>query len=355
MHNPGMRSIFIKVPIVAVSFSALCCLAIPCAGQDNLSLLGRQEIDCPVCEQAFTTLICTQTNTRGGVDRDLLARALGPQPVFFEISTCPRCAYSGYIGDFKPDVELSQAFKDKLLKAPKLALPDDFTPDSDPRMLDAADRYRLAITCYTWRERSDEALAWLHLRASWVARDTGAMLPPDDRLARVLVFSERWRPEMEPGDNQADIELRLATRLAEMSAIGRFNRYQRPYVELTLLLILRRHGENLQAEPMVERLMKTDSFSDVIQRSLRDMKASIDLERDHQRQALTHFKQALAGKQVEEANIPSACYLVGELSRRLGEDAVAIEWFDRVIADEHTDPQLRRWAQQQRSTCTPKS
>lgn len=315
----------------------------------SLSILGRFALDCPVCRQAFTSLTCTQSNTRAGIDRDLFPRALGPQPEFYRISTCPKCGYSGYPTDFDAEVKLPADFIDKVRRHPRLTLPAGFAPESDPRELDASVRYALAVTCYEWRGRSDEALAWLNLRASWIAREEGSALTQDPRLVRVMRYIERWRPPLEPGGNQLDVEMQLTTRMGEALSVGEFNRYQRPYVELAWALILRRHGENLQAVPVLDRLLETGAFAEPLLGAIQRMRASVDTERGLQMKALEHFERAVRANQIGPANRGAALYLLGELSRRLGRDAQAVGWFDRALAVEGLDPKLAGWARLQRS------
>jgi len=331
---------------MVVGFFCVCLVALAQQGEP-LSVLGRHELACPVCEQVFTTVACVQSNTRGGVDRDLFARALGPQPEFYRISTCPGCGYSGYGDDFEAGTIIPPDVREKVLKAPRLRLPAGFTPQSDPRELDAADRYTLAITCYRWRGKSDEALGWLHLRASWIAREEGSSLPRDSRLQRVMEYIERWRPTMRAGDNQADIELRMAARVAEAITSGRFNRYQKPYVELALALILRRHGENSQAQTILDRLAGHEGFAPPVREGIERMRDSIVREREHQQEASALFERALLADQVASANRGPARYLLGELCRRLGRADEAKRWFDQALAEPSLPADLRGWAREQ--------
>lgn len=314
--------------------------------------LTEVKLDCPVCKQAFTSLACVEEDTRGGVDRDLFAHALGPEPVYYRIATCPKCGYSGYPTDFDPKITIPPDVRNKILKKPRLTLPKDFGPDSDPRDLDAADRYALAITCYQWRQQSKEALAWLNLRAAWVARDEGSLLPPEDRLVRVMKFIERWKPPLPPGGNQLDIEMRTATRVAEAIASGRFNRFQKPYVELALALILRRHGEHTQAVPLLDALGANEAFPESLRAAIKRMRESIDLERKYQTAALDCFEEAVMSEQITANNRAPACYLLGELNRRLGRDEAAVTWYDRAIKDPTLPENLKTWAQEQRAWCT---
>lgn len=321
--------------------------------EDALSILGRTQLDCPACRKAFTTVVCVRSNTRGGVDRDLFARSLGAQPEFYRISTCPRCGYSGYLADFDPSVTLPPDVTDQILRSPRLTLPPGFGPNSDPSELDASARYALALTCYQWRHKSDEAIAWLHLRSSWVEREKGAHLPPDSRLKRALAYIERWRPPLGPTDNQLDVEMKLATRTSEALLTGRFTRYQRPYIELALALILRRHGENAQADSILRRLQQADAglFLDDLRIGMATMQESMAREREHQQRAADCFERALLADLVPAGNRPSAMYLLGELFRRLGREAEALEWFDRSLKETTLPADLRNWAEQQRSLC----
>ncbi|HOA72268.1 MAG TPA: DUF2225 domain-containing protein [Phycisphaerae bacterium] len=335
--------------IVVLAVLGMAGIAAAQTGDLPLSLLGRHRLACPVCEQVFTALVVTHTNARGGVDRDLFARAVGPEPEYYRISTCPNCGYSGYLSDFAPDVVLPPDLRQRILKSPRLELPAGFTPDSDPRELDASDRYRLAIQCYRWGQKSDEAIGWLHLRASWIARDEGAMLPKDPRLARVMEYLERYRPELsDAGGNQRSVEMQMVSRALEALAIGQFNRYQKPYVELAVALILRRHGENRQAGPMLDRLIEYKSFSESLRQGIARMRESIQREREHQAEAVTCFERALLAGQVARANRGVACYLVGELCRRLGRDREAVRWYDEALRDASLPAEVRTWASEQR-------
>jgi len=318
-------------------------------GEHPLSVLGRHELTCPICRQVFTTVACVQSNKRCGVDRDLFARALGPQPEFYRISTCPRCGYSGYTSDFDPGVEPPPDVREKILRELPSRLPEGFTPASDPRELDAADRYALAVTCYRWQQKSDEARAWLHLRASWVAREKGSTLPPEPRLQRVMAYIERYRPAAAAAENQADVEMQTATRVAEALATGQFNRYQQPYVELALALMLRRHGENRHAAPMLDRLAGCQRFSESLREGIERMRASIPREREHQLESAGCFERALLAEQIRPPNRGPACYLLAELYRRLGRDADAIRWYDKALSDPALPTDLREWARQQRA------
>ena len=314
-----------------------------------LSVLGRESLTCPVCDQAFQTVVSSQRNSRDGVDRDLFARAVGPQPVYYHISTCPQCGYSGYLTDFAAETLISDSLREKILQSPGLSLPEGFNPKSDPRDLDASDRYALAVTCYQWQNKSDEALAWLYLRASWVQRDKGSLVPPTDLLVGVMSYIERWRPPLPTGGNQVDVEMALATRITEALTVGHFDQDQSPYAELALALILRRHGENRLANPILDQLATQEALPERVRSSIQRMRASIDKERALQTQAADHFQRALEADRVAPANRGSASYVLAELLRHLGRDDEAVRWYDDAMSNHALPSQLRTWAGQQKS------
>jgi hypothetical protein len=349
MRRARCRLLWTAVIVIYSQISILHCI-----GQVGPSRLARHELKCPICRHTFTAVACIEANRSAGVDRDLFVRSVGPQPEYYRIATCPKCGYSGYDADFDASVVIPPDVRDRILKKPRLTLPKGFTPASDPLDLDAADRYELAITCYRWRQCSDEALAWLHLRASWIARDEGSVLPPDERLVRVMKFIERWRPPATPQDNQADLEMQMVTRIAEAIATGRFSRYQRPYVELAMAMILRRHGENRQASPLIDRLADDQVLSPALRDAVRRMRDSIPLERKHQTEAADRLERALLAGQIKAANQGAARYLLGELNRRLGRDRQAVNWFDKALASPELPADLHTLADQQRAWCLVK-
>ncbi|MEO0564174.1 MAG: DUF2225 domain-containing protein [Chloroflexota bacterium] len=55
-------------------------------------------------------------------------------------------------------------------------------------------------------------------------------------------------------------------------------------------------------------------------------------EMNHRKQALLRFETALNKNIVDADQRPAITYLVGELYRRTGDDTLAHEWFNRVIA-----------------------
>jgi len=315
----------------------------------HATVLARQETTCPVCSQKFRAVVLASTDTSAGVDRDLFARSAGPQPVFYRITTCPRCCYSGYLNDFDAKIRLPAGFRDKVLRRPKLDPGMVITPKTDQRMIPAEIHYQLAYQCYRWRGMTAESMAWMALRASWVARDMGSVLPRTDRLQRVMGFIEQWLPDDSAQTNQADRELHLTTHLAAQLAEGRFSQYQAPHVKFVLAMMWRRHGENHLFEALFPSSRPDADLPEQLQAKLVAVHASIAEERKWQRLALDQFLQALDGDEIAPQNRPAADYLVAELYRRLGQRNRALRYYDRALSDPRLDSHLADWARQQRA------
>lgn len=331
--------------------TALAILALVTLGEPSLPPAGIAQVGvtCPVCRHSFEAFAIEETNQAAGIDRDLFARAIGPQPEFYRVSTCPGCLYSGYLSDFADDAVVPPFVVEQVQQAGRLTRPPGFTPDSGPRDIDASTRYVLAIQCYEWRQAGDEALAWLHLRASWVVRDMAAVVPRDDRLDRVIHFAQRWRPTSTPNRNPAEDELTMVTAAAVAAAEGRFTRFQEPFVRFFIAMLLRRHGENRHAVTRLDALTQNPLLLEPLRAAATRMAESIEAEQRHQRQALAHFERALLAEEVSPANRAAATYLAAELCRRLGREREAVRWFDGALADESLPAELRRWANEQRT------
>jgi tetratricopeptide (TPR) repeat protein len=115
------------------------------------------------------------------------------------------------------------------------------------------------------------------------------------------------------------------------------------------MMILRRHGENRQASPLVETAAECKDFSPVLKGAIRRMRDSIQREKKHQTEAAECFERAILSNQVTGKNRAPACYLLGELNRRMGRDQEAVRWYDQALEAPDIDDQLKTWAGQQRA------
>ena len=177
------------------------------------SVVTTTPVECPACSTPLEALAIAARDSRGGVDRDLFARSDEAQHVCFWISTCTHCQYSGYLSDFDATQTLAAVFKAKVQTAPGLKPTSPIAAGADPRDIATEHRYALATQCYLWRGRSDEALAWLYLRRSWLVRESASVVPRNRRLERVLTYVRRWMPPASQDSSQTGRELALVTHL----------------------------------------------------------------------------------------------------------------------------------------------
>lgn len=74
-------------------------------------------------------------------------------------------------------------------------------------------------------------------------------------------------------------------------------------------------------------------------------------EERYRRQTINHFEQALAQGDIPAAEAATYTYLIGELYRRVAEEELAHQWFDRVLAlevESGDDLWLKELAEQQK-------
>jgi hypothetical protein len=311
------------------------------------SAVATVSATCPVCGANVDVYVVHQADAVS-VDRDLFARAHGPQPEFYRVSTCPHCFYSGYASDFLAPQPLDPTIAERIRNDPGLPRPTRSHGPTTSEMIHPLDRYELAIRCYEWAQRRDEALAWLHLRTAWVIRDLASVEPTDERFLRVATFARRWRTGRNLTDDPADDDLRVAALAAADLADGRFNRYQRPHVRWYIAWLLRRHGEDITAEPILRSLVEDAALDDVGRSAAAKMADSIQNERLHLQKAFGYFEKAVLSDQIAPANRMVATYLLGELARRLDRPTVARRWFARVDPTQ-LPPRLRDWSTEQQA------
>ncbi len=306
---------------------------------------------CPVCDHAFEATRLDTSDTRGGMDRDLFQRALIAQPVYYLIATCPRCYYSDYVDDFHGSAKVDAGLKKSILVERSLRPVTAITPKMRQEEIPATTRYALAAAVFRLRRGSAESQGWLLLRWAWVVREEGSYLPPTGKLMRAMREIEPRLPAARRGMNQADRELQGVNLLMADWQEGSFDAELEPYVRLVIALILRRHGENGAAHDLLVALK--GEFESPLNGAIEKMSASMEEERRILSAAREQFERALAQKEVKAENRAAGLYLLGEISRRVGDDAAARSWFDRALAEKTLDASLAAWAREQRAMTEP--
>jgi len=337
------------------------------AGVARATTASEEKVTCPVCGTTCRAMRITSTNTFGGQDRDFLRRARGAQTVLLLPVTCPKCLYSGYIGDFKEPVE--EKVKQKIL-AGKALVPPKHAPlapgDEGRRALTeglepkgtkrpAWARHDLVAQTLALKGAPKDTVAFEYLAAAWSVRFE------ENPFARLMESSEKadrdWLNGLDLGadreglGNPAANEITVARAL--LKRLDTFPKERRRFAALCAAWLLRTHGEHealLRALPAVAAHLDKAAAEALV----RSARASVELERGYQRKARAIYVEMLAAaKMPNEGERPVLTYLVGELSRRLGEPAMARAYFDRVAALEKAPEWLRTWSREQKALLPP--
>jgi len=300
----------------------------------------RVTVTCPICGREIEAEELVSTNNLGGQDTDFLMRAGGQNPIMIIAITCPKCLYSGYLGDFREPV--SEEFKAKFTAA-KL------------RPLDSIDkpwvRHDLIAQVMKLKDATPRTLAGQYLKESWAARLADnpfevlyqRFSPKEDEwVSNHYKELESFARDKNPAEREVD-DARAV--LAGVDAAPAEQRYA---MVVYALRKLRDHGENelvAQAMPLLQPHLDGDDWSLLSVR----VNASAEVERRAQRKALANYTLALQGDDLDENTRIVHTYLSGELQRRLGhyEQARALyrqaqkfekkpEWLDEVVARQLT-------------------
>jgi uncharacterized protein (DUF2225 family) len=294
---------------------------------------------CPVCSKKVSLAIVTPIGVVGGVDHDLFARAIGPQPEFYLINTCPYCHFSGYLADFElilPE-DLKKDLKNRLVPS------EDISPEASPREIDVLVKYDLAWQTSKRLGRSDESLAWLALRASWVARDQYCNIPRNDDLAKVLRKAGLEASPPNAKENPADREIAQAKHLEEDIIAGEIEQKDEWACHAIVGLLFRRHGLNDRAIRHINLVIGSDQAPKSVREAFLRMRKSIDDEVLWQGRSVECFEKALEAKKIDPKNVATAKYLVGQLYLRLGNQDKAKMWFREALRENDLPQRLREW------------
>ena len=110
-----------------------------------------------------------------------------------------------------------------------------------------------------------------------------------------------------------------------------------------IALLYRRHGENAKAQKYIDLVLGDPRIPENLRVSFLKMKKSINTERDWQRLAVEHFRQAVLSGKISGSNQPVAKYLIGELYRRLERADEARYWFNRALKEKQLPVNLKKW------------
>jgi hypothetical protein len=303
------------------------------------------QVLCPICGEELTAQVIGSTNNLEGQDRDFFNRAGGDQPFMRAVTTCPKCLYSGFEGDFLPadraegaGPKLDDRTKKAILDGKALKLPTALGASGHgPASLPAWAKLDLAAQVAVLAGTDPKTLVTMHQRAAWAVR---LEENPFDALGGKV--PEGFPVESEVR-NPALAEIALAHRL--LDALPGLEGKARRDAALEAGQLLRSHGEFealLAALPRIRNAIGPDEAPGIEERA----RASIELERRHLRLALAALEQTLAG-QDELPERPVYLYLVGEIARRLGDNTHAALALGRTLEVEGAPEWLVRYAKEQ--------
>lgn len=137
------------------------------ANPENNSMLYKKDVLCPCCAHKFSTSkVRSKFIKLVKVDDDLCNHYESVNPLFYEITVCPRCGYSfqdenGGLIDHKTKEEIDK-------RLPALWLKKDYTGFRDIGL--AIETFKLAIACQMARRVKDSQKGMLYLKLGWLYR-----------------------------------------------------------------------------------------------------------------------------------------------------------------------------------------
>jgi hypothetical protein len=151
------------------------------------------------------------------------------------------------------------------------------------------------------------------------------------------------------GKNRTEFELDVAAKIAKEIDAKQYERGPNRILARYLAAYLyRKHGETVPAERWLAELEKVKGENSIVDDAAAKMRGSIVQERDFQKRTLETYKAAYEGKGLDAKVAPEVAYLLGELSRRLGDGKAAVTWFQKALDTTDSDP-LKKLAAAQKA------
>jgi tetratricopeptide (TPR) repeat protein len=288
---------------------------------------------CPVSGHDFFGLNILAVNTLKHRDGDFLLRAEGGNQYATWIWSCPYCFFSArpevFSGDVAVDFDPSSIEKARLSDATRegervqLRIPSDI-------------KFRNAASYYYAIGKPPYFLGVLYLHGSWAVRMEKVSIPPG-------YIGAWWKSYMKASgeDDRASEEQLLLAVSEDLEANLKAQEGTEEELKLSFLLAstLRQAGEHHKATPILREVLESSDSRDLSDSATRELELAA-AEAAFQTEALRYFKEALQFEETLPEDRLQSIYLVGELSRRLGDYESAEIWFAK--AEENPMPQ--RWA-----------
>lgn len=131
-------------------------------------LIYDKTLQCPVCDNKFTTKIVKTGKTKIiGTDFDLKPRYEGIDPVKYDVQLCPHCGYAA-LGRYFPNVGAGQAklIKENISKNVQL---HSYTGETYSYE-EAVERYKLCLANAVVKRARTSEKAYICLKTAWLLR-----------------------------------------------------------------------------------------------------------------------------------------------------------------------------------------
>ena len=306
------------------------------------------KVTCPVDGTKFDVIEITATNQWGGRDADGCAHAFNTTPMESYVWVCPACKFAGRKKDFDaaiPDAE-KKALQDGL--KPMIEIKKDAKQGQIPGHV----KYDLLAQVAQIRKAPPEEVgrAWNH--AAWSCRQQGSAYLADFEEWEAL--RDRYTLNQKPmtfglTKNRTDFELEVARKLEKDLENKQYEKgANRILARYLAAYLFRKHGENAPAERWLSELEKMKGENSVVDEAAAKARASLPLEREFQKKAMETYRAAYEAGGLDKKVAPEVAYLLGELSRRLGDAKSAVAWFQKSIETTDSDP-LKKLAAAQKA------
>ena len=293
-------------------------------------------VTCPASGHDFFGLEIRAVNTLKSRDGDFLLRAEGGNQYATWIWTCPYCFFSARQEVFTQERKVE--FDPSSVETMELTY-EAMESERLQLLIPPALKYRNAAAYYFSIGETPYSLGVLNLQGSWAVRMSKVSMPKG-------LFGTWWKSYMhvtDEGEYSSEEQQLVAVAedlRDELNHVGRGgNKAEKLKLEFLIASTLRQAGEHRQAVPMLEKLASMPDLEEIAEAAAKELELA-RTETAFQEEALRYFKDAVKLEETLPDDRLQSIYLIGELSRRLGDYEQAKVWFAR--ADETPMPQL--WA-----------
>jgi len=314
----------------------------------SMDVRAQVQVKCPVDGTSFEATEIKNTNAWGGRDADGCPHAFNTTPLESYVWVCPTCAFAGRKKDFEA----------ALSESDRKALKDGLKPMAEIRKgakqseIPGHVKYDLLAQAARIRKAPEEEAGRAWLNASWSCRQQGAVYLSDFEEWEAL--RDRYNLNQKPiqfglTKNRTEFELAAVRRLERDLEAKQYERGPNRILARYLAEYLwRRHGETAAAERWLVEVEKLKGENSIVDDAAAKSRALLPLERGFQKKALESYRGAYEGGGLDRKIAPEVAYLVGELSRRQGDAAGALAWFQKCLDTAESAP-LKKLAAAQKS------